>query len=311
MSKVLLIAALVFPLQAFIAANESAQDEGTTALVPVEGQPYAIVGFDLPMVWIEPGTFKMGSPKSERHRHLDERLHLVTLSRGFWLGECEVTVAQWEFFVQSSGYLTEAECGDGISQWIRGQWKRVPGSSWKDVGFAQTATHPVVGISWNDAMKFCDWLTEHERGAGRLSENLRYTLPTEAQWEYACRAGYDGPYFPDVKNLNDESWFRFGDGIGGILAEDNTHPTGTRRINAWGLHDVHGNVFEWCRDWYIEELEDNVIDPEGPESGTERVCRGGAWSSYSKYIRSATRGRDVPTNRGNNLGFRVSLSEIW
>ena len=276
---------------------------------PTMGSPHTVPEPELPMVWIAPGAFTMGSPVTENNHEPDEKQHRVTISRGFWLGKCEVTVDQWAVFAKLSSYQTEAERGDGVSQWVRGQWVRVAGSSWNNPGFKQTGAHPVVGVSWNDAMAFCAWLTERERAAGRLAANLRYTLPTEAQWEYACRAGYDGPFLPDVKNMNNELWFRFGDGIGGILAEPNTQLTGTRRANAWGLHDVHGNVFEWCRDWYDPAAIVDAVDPVGPATGTQRVTRGGAWSSYGASIRSAFRGRDGPGNRGTNLGFRVCLSD--
>ena len=278
-------------------------------VTPITGKPHTVPEVELPLVWIAPGAFTMGSPVTENSHEPDEKQHRVTLSRGFWLGTCEVTVEQWTAFANASGYKTEAERGDGLSQWVRGQWVRVAGSSWKNPGFKQSGAHPVVGVSWHDAMAFCAWLTERERIAGRLPANLRYTLPTEAQWEYACRAGHDGPFLPDAKNMNSEIWFRFGDGLGGILAEPNTQLTGTRRANAWGLHDVHGNVFEWCRDWYDPAAIVDAVDPVGPAEGKERVCRGGAWSSYGASIRSAFRGRDAPGNRGTNLGFRVSLSE--
>ncbi len=289
---------------AVVAADESEKRVAAGLRPPTSGQPYTISDLDLTLVWVAPGTFTMGSPTTERKRERDERQHKVTISRGFWLGSTEVKVDQWSFFAESSDYKTEAERGDGICQWIRGQWPRVEGSSWKKPGFPQTGDHPVVGISWNDAMAFCKWLTERERAAGRLPAKLRYTLPTEAEWEYACRAGYEGPFLPDVKNMGEEFWFRFGDGLGGILAKDHTHPTGTRRANAWGLYNVHGNVFEWCRDWYDEYSDDDVVDPLGPDSGSERITRGGAWNTYSASIRSAYRGRDKPNNRGNNLGFR-------
>ena len=309
MQKACLAVALLLAMNVAVSAEESIESLSSASGPIVAERSYSIDDLNLAMVWIKPGTFTMGSPSTERHRERDERQHQVTITNGFWLGACEVTVDQWAVFARVSGYQTEAERGDGISQWIRGQWQRVPKSSWNNPGFAQTGVHPVVGISWNDASEFCAWLTARERDAGRMSPNFRYTLPTEAQWEYACRAGYDGPYFPDVKSLNDEIWFRFGDGLGGILAEDNTHPTGQRRPNAWGLYDVHGNVFEWCHDWYTPELADHAIDPKGAEVGTERVCRGGAWSSYGKCVRSALRGRDFPNSRGNNLGFRPCLAD--
>ncbi len=301
---ILVFVSLIALLQPTLAAAPSAAQPS-----PTTGQPYTATEVNLPLVWVAPGAFTMGSPVTENNHEPDEKQHRVTISRGFWLGTCEVTVEQWTLFASASGYKTEAERGDGLAQWIRGQWVRVAGSNWKNPGFAQSGAHPVVGVSWNDATAFCAWLTERERSAGRLPAKLRYTLPAEAQWEYACRAGYDGPFLPDVKNMNAEIWFRFGDGLGGILAEPNTQRTGVRRANAWGLHDVHGNVFEWCRDWYDSAAIVDAVDPVGPEEGKQRVCRGGAWSSYPASIRSAFRGRDDPSNRGTNLGFRVSLSE--
>ena len=275
---------------------------------PADERLYTVEGLDLTLRWIPPGEFTMGSPITERKREREEHLHRVVISRGFWMGSCEVTVDQWTYFVAATGYRTEAELGEGIRQWVRGQWPRVKGSNWRDPGFAQSGDHPVVGVSWNDAMAFCHWLTDREQKAKRIPANYQYTLPTEAEWEYASRAGYDGPFLPDVKNMNEEFWFRFGDGLGGILAKDHTHPTCTRRPNAWGLRNVHGNVFEWCRDWHGEYDMKDTIDPTGPESGVERICRGGAWTSYSASIRSAFRGRDEPNNSGSNLGFRLSLS---
>ena len=304
-----LILTLILGTVMTIAAKDPEERQDRSDEAPDAGSPYTIAGLDLPLKWIPPGSFVMGSPVTERKREREEHQHEVVISRGFWIGACEVTVDQWKSFVHARGYQTEAERGGGIRQWIQGQWPHVKGSSWRNPGFAQTGDHPVVGISWNDAMAFCEWLTDRERQANRLTSGYRYALPTEAEWEYACRAGYEGPFLPDVKSMKDEFWFRFGDGLGGILAKDHTHPTGTRRSNAWGLQNVHGNVFEWCRDWFGEYPLEKITDPTGPDDGIERICRGGAWSSYSASIRSAFRGRDEPGNCGSNLGFRLSLSQ--
>ncbi len=274
---------------------------------PFAGEAYELAEFDLKLVWIAPGEFTMGSPRDEGGHELDEVQHQVTITDGFWLGATEVTVGQWSRFVEQSDYQTEAERGDGVATFTRGQWVRTAGTSWRRPGFTQTDQHPVVGVSWKDAVEFCRWLNDHQQSQGHLPDNYRYALPTEAQWEYACRAGSSGPFIGGGGNNNDEIWFRYGDGVGGILAESNSQPVATRKVNDWGLFDVHGNVFEWCQDWYTPELRDHAVDPSGPVSGTERVCRGGAWSSYSRSIRSAFRGRAEPNTRGNNLGFRLSL----
>lgn len=277
---------------------------------PHPNRPHTVPGLDLAMVWIEPGTFTMGTADSEDSKYPAERQRSVTLSRGFWLGSREVTVDQWARFVEETRYQTEAERGPGIIQIVRGQWLPVEGSSWRAVGFPQTGSHPAVGISWRDATAFCRWLTERERAAGRLPPDYEYTLPTEAQWEYACRAGSGGRYAFDDERIKEQIWFRFGDGVGGIVSESNTHPVGLKDPNDWGLYDMHGNAFEWCRDWFGEYEGDTVTDPMGPESGELRVCRGGSYYSNADYIRSAYRGRADPAVPSNNIGFRLCLTAV-
>ncbi len=276
------------------------------------GQPYTVPDLGLNLAWIKPGEFTMGSPADEPSREPDEQLHPVKITQGFWLGTDEVTVAQWSAYVAATGYKTEAERGDGLTQIVRGQWKRKADSSWKNPGYAQTENYPVVGITWREATTFCEWLTERERAAGRIPATHRYTLPTEAEWEYACRAGSNAPYIGEGKFLSDDIWLRYGDGLGGILSESNAHPVGEKRVNPWGLYDIHGNVFEWCRDWFANYATDpaTATDPTGPATGTQKVCRGGSWYSTSPFVRSAFRGRENPETRSNNLGFRVSLSAV-
>ena len=274
----------------------------------VAGEGYTVPELGLRMAWIRPGEFLMGSPADEVGREPEEKQHPVTLPRGFWLGVFEVTVDQWAAFATATGYKTEAERGDGLTRIIRGQWRRDPASHWRNPGFPQTGDHPVVGISWPDAMAFCQWLTDRERAAGRLPGDFRYTLPTEAEWEYACRAGSPEPYVGDAKKLSANMWLRYGDGLGGIVSKPNTNPVGVKRVNAWGLYDVHGNVFEWCRDWYGDYPDGAVTDPAGPATGAQRVMRGGSWYCSAPNVRAAFRGRDVPDTRSSSLGFRLSLS---
>ena len=217
--------------------------------------------------WIAPGSFQMGSNDGDS----DEKpVHRVTLSQGYWLGSTEVT---------------------------QGQWQSVMGSN---PSHFKGGNLPVEKVSWEDAMSFCRKLTERERAAGRLSGDLAYTLPTEAQWEYACRAGTTGAYAGDLDAM---AWYAKNSGR-------KTHPVGTKRANAWGLYDMHGNVWEWCSDWYGDYPRGSVTDPTGANSGSLRVLRGGSWGVTARYCRSADRFRDSPGYAWNLLGFRLALSSI-
>jgi formylglycine-generating enzyme required for sulfatase activity len=217
---------------------------------------------------IAPGTFALGSAGGGND---DERpVTRVTISQPFWMGKTEVNQAQWQ-----------AIMGNNPSQFLGND-------------------RPVEQVSWNEAMDFCRRLTERERSAGRLPEGYVYTLPTEAQREYACRAGTTGDY---AGNLDAIAWYAANSG-------SQTHPVGRKQPNAWGLHDMHGNVWEWCLDWYGSYAGDSVTDPQGPASGSLRVARGGSWGSDAVYCRSAIRGRREPDYRDDNLGFRLALSPV-
>ena len=260
------------------------------------GQEYVVpqVGIEegakpLVMMWIPSGTFIMGSPKREVEGGLwgfggkvireEETGRLdyegpqtkVTLSRGFWLGKYEVTQAQWRALMVNNP------------------------AHFQNVG----VNAPVENVSWDQVMKFCQKLSERERAAGRLPEGYRYTLPTEAQWEYAARAGTTGPY-GGTGNLDDIGWYSANSG-------NTTKPVGQKRANAWGLHDMHGNVWEWCADWFGNYPGGNVTDPTGPASGTDRVSRGGSWLNFAQYCRSAYRDWRDPGNRDQIIGFRLAL----
>ena len=239
----------------------------------------------LDMLWIEPGTFMMGSPTDELGRHNDETQHKVTLTQGYWLGKYEVTQAQYE-----------AVMGTNPSEFIG-------------------ADLPVEKVSWNDAKEFCAKLTASEKAAGRLPEGYEYTLPTEAQWEYACRAGTTTA-LNSGKNLSDEyecpevdevGWYYYNSKIDGIRK---THPVGQKQPNAWGLYDMHGNVWEWCLDWYGDYPTTAVTDPPGPVTGEWRVIRGGRWNYFADFCRSASRYPNHPSNYDSDIGFRVSLSIV-
>lgn len=247
---------------------------------PEEAMPFVIPELALEMLWCKEGEFEMGSPPSEEGRKTAETQHLVTLTQGFWMGKYEVTQAQWKAIMQSnpSGFT-----GDNL---------------------------PVESVSWKDTEKFCSQLTKREHLAGRLPEGYAYQLPTEAQWEYACRAGSKGP-------------FAFGRSLSSLRANFNgslpygtefkgpnlkkTSPVGSYRPNAWGFHDFHGNVWEWCHDWYGDYPTNSVTDPKGPSFGSSRVRRGGSWSGDGQSLRSANQRGGGASVRYNSLGFRLCL----
>jgi formylglycine-generating enzyme len=234
-----------------------------------------------------------------------------------------VTVDQFAAFVKDSGYRTDAEkAGWSLGVEIKDgkiHIKRVDGCSWHNPGFDQKGDHPVVYVSWDDAGAFCEWLSKK---SGRT-----VALPTEAQWEYACRAGTTTAYpwgdEPDDgkgwANAGDQSlknklpnapagWTFFSWDDGFVF----TSAVGQFKANAFGLYDMIGNVFEWCQDWYGDYGKDSITDPTGPDTGHLRVLRGGSWCSLSPGVcRSAYRGRGYPFYRREFRGFRVGvLSDV-
>ena len=239
----------------------------------------------LDMIWIEPGTFMMGSPDDELGRDSEkETLHEVTLTTGYWVGKYEVTQSQYE-----------AVMGTNPSR-----------------NYGVGDDYPVYYVSWNDAMDFCDKLTETEKAAGRLPGGYEYTLPTEAQWEYACRAGTTTA-LNNGKNLSDMDECPEMDEVGwyGYNSDRTSHPTGEKKPNDWDLYDMHGNVQEWCLDWGEDEYPTSpVVDPTGPEIGYYRVLRGGSRSNRAYACRSAYRTYFGSDYTANNVGFRIVLTPV-
>ena len=223
----------------------------------------------LDLVWIQAGEFTMGSPKTEVGRDENEVQHRVTISKGFWLGKTEVTQRQYETIM-----------GDNPSNFK---------SSGPDA--------PVEQVSWSEAMEFCQKLTVKERSMGGLPGGYVYRLPTEAQWEYACRAGTQGSHGGD---LNAIAWYSDNSAF-------KTYPVRQKQANDWGLYDMHGNVWEWCYDWSGAYSLNNVIDPVGPNTGSGRINRGGSFGFNARLCRSAGRYWNWPYLRSSDLGFRVAL----
>jgi formylglycine-generating enzyme required for sulfatase activity len=229
-----------------------------------------IADLKLELIWVPPGTFRMGSEPEEPQRDQAEGPRMaVTLSKGFWLAKTELTQGQYEAFTKTNP------------------------SRFKEAG----PDAPVENVSWLDAMKFCEELTARERAAGRLPAGHAYTLPTEAQWEYAYRAGTTGVYpaDPDAMGWNAKN------------SGETTHPVARRQPNPWGFYDMAGNVLEWCRDWYGPYPGGAVTDPAGPASGYFRMARGGSWRTDSRLSRSAARAGGSSGRRDYTLGFRLAL----
>lgn len=259
-------------------------------------------------IFIKGGTFLMGSSESEVDRRDDETQHQVKVS-GFFMAKHPVTLGQFETFITESGYQTDADKGGGSRIWDGKDWQQKTGVNWRcDVKGAEQKDkrHPVIHVSWNDAIAYCNWLGKKLNAAVRL--------PTEAEWEYACRAGTTTP-FNTGENLTTEQANYDGNypykkyPKGKYLKK--TTPVGSYPPNAWGLHDMHGNVWEWCNDWYGEKYYDEckkkgtVENPTGPETGSHRVLRGGSWYNDAQYCRSALRNNDGPDFRNDYVGFRL------
>lgn len=261
---------------------------GTADPVPVE------------TVKIPAGVFTMGSPDSETGRNTDETSHQVTLTESFYMSKYPVTNAQYADFLNSKGIGSNGrgnvaynENGSIITQeqlfiegslqgvrWDSNEWIPVPGFE----------NYPVTMVSWYGAKAYADWTGG--------------SLPTEAQWEYACRAGGPGAYSYGSTANGDYMWYS-----GNTSA---LQKVGTKYPNQWNLYDMHGNVYEWCADWYRADFGSNnagdpVINPSGPVSGTNRVLRGGSWNTPASECRSANRNQATPSSINTNYGFRVVL----
>lgn len=242
-------------------------------------------GLQLALVWIPAGSFTMGSPNSEVDRFpRDESPVTVRLSSGFWTGRNEVTRAQWKTLLDSEPWGSASRACDDC---------------------------PATHVDWNDAIHFCDALTTTEREAGRLPPEWHFTLPTEAQWEYACRAGTGGRFNSgdSVQDLKTVAWFGGFDGSGTAREEPHVHPVGHFKANPWGLFDTHGNVWEWCRDSFVESRKADR-NPLVDSPGAKRVHRGGSWGTTAQHCRSANRGRSLPAFREDDLGFRVVCEPV-
>jgi formylglycine-generating enzyme required for sulfatase activity len=259
------------------AGSRVSEGKKEDATVPAEPAPQSAPAqvkavtnsIGIEFVEIPAGKFQMGE---------GDKAVAVTLTRPFWLGKTEVT---------------------------RGQWEQVMGTKpWAGEAGSSDAELPAVYVSWEDAREFCEKLTARERSNGELQASEVYRLPTEAEWEYACRAGTTTAFSvgDEESELHDYAWF--GGNSGGEVQK-----AATKKPNPWGVHDMHGNVWEWCSDWFDGKLAGGV-DPTGPATGSIRLNRGGSWLDDEVGCRSAYRDDgDVPSYRDNRLGFRVVRSQ--
>lgn len=302
-----------------------------------DGQKQIINSLGMKLTLVPSGEFMMGNSESAENTAMffnkafradflsaeefkDEcPQHRVRVTRPFYLGTHHVTRGQFRRFVEDCGYKTQVEKLPGVWRLNR-ETKELEfrtDYSWRNVGFQQTDEHPVVAISWNDATAFCEWL-------GR-KEKREYRLPTEAEWEFACRAGTNTRYWcgddPEVVakvgNIADAAFdanspirnsrWRVKSSDGYVF----TAPVGKFKPSAFGLYDMHGNAWQWCSDWYGKDYygKSPRDDPKGPTTGVDRVLRGSSFIAVAFHCRSSSRMRNAPVVQANHIGFRVARTQ--
>lgn len=263
-------------LAARTTGDPAAKQDAAPPLPPIAnrvahpGRSFTTGTAEIAMLWVEPGTVQLRNPLGSD----DDTI--VTLTRGYWLGRTEVTQEQ-----------------------LQAVMEHLPPQS-----FFRGSDRPAERITWLSAMEFAAKLTERERAAGRLPAGYEYTLPTEAQWEYACRAGTTGLYAGELAEM---AWFEANSGR-------QTHPVARKQPNAWGFHDMHGNVSEWCLDGFHSypggHVTDLFIGYDGPSAAMARMVRGGAWGSAAGQCRAAIRFQYLVNYAGTAVGFRLALAPV-
>jgi len=276
---------------------------------PSKGKTWRVPGIEIAMIPIETGSFEMGEEVSEEYSdYADNPKHKVNINNQFWIGKHEVTIGQFLEFLKNVGNsgtefnLTDVNESINFSASytpIKKNYamKRGKGKTWGN------KKQPIVGVSWQAAVYFCQWLTLRESKEKRLPKNYVYRLPTEAEWEYSCRSGSatDYSFGKDEPILLDYAWYRDN-------SSRKTSTVGKKKPNSWGVYDMHGNVWEWCNDWYDETyITDEINDPFGPESSPDnlKVLRGGSFASSPSDLKSSTRYSFRYKGSKKNIGFRI------
>jgi formylglycine-generating enzyme required for sulfatase activity len=233
------------------------------------------------LVLLPAGSFTMGSPLTEKGRGTDEAQQRVTILTPFLISRTVVTKAEWKAVMKTEPWKGQRCVVEGVDA-------------------------PAVYVDWHDAVAFCRKLTVQERAGGWLEKGEHYRLPTEAEWEYACRAGTKSAWSfgADPRKLSDHAWHY---GNTSDRKEAYAHRVGLKKPNPWGLCDMHGNVYEWCSDWYKSALAGGE-NPQGPSTGTMKVLRGGGWGYDPARCRSADRNKNDPSFSDFSGGFRVVLA---
>jgi formylglycine-generating enzyme required for sulfatase activity len=269
-----------------VAAQQAAENGGQSFAGSHPGEERVVKKINL--CWCPPGRFRMGSPPDEPERRPDETQVDVTLTKGFWMAKYEVT---------------------------QGQWKRVLGAFPVAQPSGEGDHFPVVSVNYAEAQEFCEKLTEHARASGALPGDWEFRLPTEAQWEYACRAGTTTAtaFGPSLSSTQANFQGKPYNGAKEGPSRNRAAQVGSYTANAWGLHDMHGNVFEWCRDWYHAVLPGGNDPDLATRTGNRnrdqthsRARRGGAWTDDGWPCRSAARLRFEPERQSDHIGFRVA-----
>jgi len=321
------------PAKAFLLAVLSSASAALAAEAALlQATEWTVPCVSMKMKRIPAGEFTMGSPPGEMCRRGDEAPHRVAITEPFYIGVYEVTQREFYKLMMPADYdyaawqFKRGPLGDGAAFCFRYPTRKGLIFNDSSVGGVLTDLNPMECVTWQRAMEFCGKITEAEKRAGRLPTGHVFRLPTEAEWEYACRAGTQGPYNVEGSHdtiaairtfawVDDFNWVNFG-----------TRAVGRRKPNAWGLYDMHGNVFEWCLDWYGPYPKGPVRDPAGPSAGQEKVVRGGCFAGFDNqkgkltdgealarqvhpFMRSASRYR-VPPTLGYLaiIGFRVALA---
>jgi formylglycine-generating enzyme required for sulfatase activity len=289
LSHVCLAVVCIYAMAAFAAEFAQGQEALSEPSLPTLTN-----SIGMKLVQIPAGRFSMGSPTSEVGSEEDETLHKVELTRAYYLATTEVTEHQWALVMEPAFTTEEVDERDPNSgRFIRKVEKQIPNPR---LG----SQLPITNISWDQAVEFCQRLGQlpEEKKEGR-----NYRLPTEAEWEHACRAGTASAYSfgDDANKLLNHAWFLKN-------SKYHKHPVSEKKPNAWGFYDMHGNVWEWCSDRYGKYPDELVTDPQGPAAGSNRVFRGGSWNLEARYCRSGVRGWNDSSFSNDNVGFRVALS---